>query len=522
MHTIENTNEWNRIEQTIYGNTDNFVRDFNELSSGAYKGESFGTIRREAVAKRVSENAISNPEAFLEHLSKYNTSIAYKLMYKLRTAVDYFGMQSPEAQIEKMLTTALEKQPIAFTEDGTGYFRSDSLGETIDFVMDLNNSQKYIDAVNNDPDHNALYAQVKPNCPEWLAELVSQVYGSDKQTVMNNPMLMDISNIISVAGHENLLKNPQHTNKNSTIVDTQSYANIENYVDKPIAAWLNRGTINIYLDGTDSNGNPYLLIVKPAKEVFSVLNKYAPISLSEKMIANGEYDNSGIIVKDHDEVGAVLFTLDLSNESVKLAKKLKCDTIVTHHPAIYYPIKNLKNDSPLSSPVLLAIKNGINVISMHLNLDVSEGGIDQSLSEGLGAKEVKILSFLTDKHGYGREFSVTSKKFSDYVKEVQKTFNTNKIVAYGKKDSEVNKVASFCGAGSSYAEKEMFKGTLKADTIVTSDMPHHDIKYFIDNGKKIIIIPHYASENYGFKKYYEKCAKELKINTHYFDDKRFF
>ncbi len=258
------------------------------------------------------------------------------------------------------------------------------------------------------------------------------------------------------------------------------------------------------------------------EDVFFVLDKFAPLSLSKKMIENGEYDNSGILIKDHDEVGSVLFTLDLSVESVNKAKRLKCDTIVTHHPAIYYPIKDIKNDSAITKPLLLAVKYNINVISMHLNLDVANDGIDQSLCEGLGAKNYKILSYLDGEHGYGREFDIEDIKFFQYVLKVKKNFNTKKLFAYGKKNDLVKKVASFCGAGSSFMEKELFSGNLNADTIVTSDMPHHDIKYLLDSGKKIIIIPHYASENYGFIKYYEKCAKELKLPVHYFDDKRFW
>ncbi|MBQ0099494.1 MAG: Nif3-like dinuclear metal center hexameric protein [Firmicutes bacterium] len=256
--------------------------------------------------------------------------------------------------------------------------------------------------------------------------------------------------------------------------------------------------------------------------VFSVLDKYAPLSLSKKMIESGEYDNSGILIKDHDEVKGVLFTLDLSILSVKKAKRLKCDTIVTHHPAIYTPLKNLSKDSSLSSPVLFAIKNKINVISMHLNLDVANGGIDQCLCEGLGAKKWKILSYLDEEHGYGREFNIKDIKFYEYLKQIEKEFNTNKLISYGSRRSIVKNVASFCGAGGSYAEKEVLNNTLKADTIITSDLQHHDIKYFIESGKKIIVIPHYVSENYGFKKYYERCAKELKVNSHYFDDKRFW
>jgi len=77
------------------------------------------------------------------------------------------------------------------------------------------------------------------------------------------------------------------------------------------------------------------------KDFFTLLEEYAPLKISHVAIDNGDYDNSGIIVDSHDRVEKVLFTLDLSNLAVKKALELGVDTIVTHHPAIYRPIKNL-------------------------------------------------------------------------------------------------------------------------------------------------------------------------------------
>ena len=52
-------------------------------------------------------------------------------------------------------------------------------------------------------------------------------------------------------------------------------------------------------------------------KLVSVLEKYAPLSISHEVIKNGGYDNSGLIVKSTDTVKKILFTLDLSIESVK-------------------------------------------------------------------------------------------------------------------------------------------------------------------------------------------------------------
>jgi hypothetical protein len=96
-------------------------------------------------------------------------------------------------------------------------------------------------------------------------------------------------------------------------------------------------------------------------ELRVVFDKIAPYEISLKTIANGGYDNSGILVRSTDYAEKILFSLDLSFEVVKKAIRLKVDTIVTHHPAIYSPLKSIECDNAVSGPVLLAIKNRINM-----------------------------------------------------------------------------------------------------------------------------------------------------------------
>ena len=133
---------------------------------------------------------------------------------------------------------------------------------------------------------------------------------------------------------------------------------------------------------------------------FTLLDKIAPLSYSEMQVENGAYDNSGILVKTHDFVNSALFSLDLSAEAVKKAKRLKCDTVVTHHPAIYRPIKTLSVEGE-TAPVAEALLNGLNIISMHLNLDVADGGIDCCLCKGLGGEEGVVDHALHDVAVFG-------------------------------------------------------------------------------------------------------------------------
>lgn len=253
-------------------------------------------------------------------------------------------------------------------------------------------------------------------------------------------------------------------------------------------------------------------------EFMAIIEGVSPLSLSHKMIEKGSYDNSGLLVKSTEKIEKILFSLDLSLEVVNKAIELKCDTIVTHHPAIYQPLKSLSITGE-TAPIVLAIKNQINVISMHLNLDIADDGIDQLLCKGLGGQNIEILDLVDEKNGYGRQADVEKTTLADFVNHIKKNFMSDKIIAYG--DKEVKKIASFCGSGATQAIECLDR--LTADTIVSSDISHHHLKTLIENGKNVVIIPHYVSEQYGFNNFYALLTEKIrgKAQTFYFLDKRF-
>lgn len=258
------------------------------------------------------------------------------------------------------------------------------------------------------------------------------------------------------------------------------------------------------------------------KEFFSVLEKHAPLKLSHELVSRGDYDNSGIIINHHQEIKKVLFSLDLSERVVEKAKRLKCDTVVTHHPAIYTPINRLDCEGDTKA-VTLVIASGLNVISMHLNLDYAEFGIDYFMSKGLGAIKAQTLDELSKTEGYGRVAEIDKKTFRQVRDTAKKTFKTDKILCYGNLNENVEKIASFCGSGGNVALKFLKENKILADLIVTSDAPHHVIKEIVESGKKLMLLTHYSAENYGFKKYFDKISSLTaeNIESFYFEDKRF-
>ena len=255
------------------------------------------------------------------------------------------------------------------------------------------------------------------------------------------------------------------------------------------------------------------------KALYETINALAPFALSREYIEKfGHRDNSGIQLDCGGEITGVLFSLDLSAAAVAEAKKWGANCIVTHHPAIFSPLFSLREEGS-GAQVLACAQAGISVISAHLNLDAAEGGIDESLMHGLGGgKAIAVEDSLTG-GGYGRVYDVEKKSLAAFAEQVRHVFGTHRILTYG--NGTVGRVASFCGAG--FDEGALaFAMANGADTLVSSDVKHHLIAAAVEEGLNLVILTHYAAENYGFIRFAEKIEKLLKgTPCTVFTDERF-
>lgn len=254
--------------------------------------------------------------------------------------------------------------------------------------------------------------------------------------------------------------------------------------------------------------------MKPDK-IAEILNKKIPLAYSKTYCEKFDsYDNSGFLVNAGKETAKILFSLDLSLRTVKKAMETGAGMIVTHHPCIYRPIKSIDADEPIG----LCMANGISVYSMHLNLDVSEDGIDENLAKMLGAEDFTVCEEIEKGVGYGKLFSIKETKLKDFVEKIKKDFHTDRVFVYGDENAKVGNIGSFCGGGYETA----LKYADKADTVVTSDVPHHALLKLVENNKNVVVLTHYACETYPFFKVYESL-KDCFDGTRceFFIDERF-
>ncbi len=258
-------------------------------------------------------------------------------------------------------------------------------------------------------------------------------------------------------------------------------------------------------------------------DVYQIANTLAPKRLSDEYCTTcNAYDNSGVLVDTGEDIRGVLFTLDLSFAAIEKAMKMGANLIITHHPAMYGKINHMRTDADdlTEQKMIKCLRNGISVISMHLNLDCAQNGIDESLAKGISGEEK--LSALAIQHplsegGYGRAYDVPETSLEGLIAGIKKEFQTDRVLVYGDKEKCVRRVASFCGAGADESAV-LFAKREGAQVIVSSDFKHHVLTMAVESGLAVVILTHYASENYGMKKYYEKIRGQLGIPCIYHTD----
>lgn len=249
-------------------------------------------------------------------------------------------------------------------------------------------------------------------------------------------------------------------------------------------------------------------------QILNCFNQFAPLSLSDDAIKNlGYYDNSGLILDCGGDTDCVVCALDLTNEVVDFAIQKGAKLIITHHPAIYRPIKNV------GGTYVKAIKHGISVYSAHLCLDSASGGIDDILASFAGANECEIIQNVNENHGFGRKFSIQPKSAQTVVNSVIAQLSTDKFMFFGDKNTLVSKVATFCGAGLS---EQGIKSASDCQLLISADISHHVLLSALDNGKCVLQLTHYASEVFAMQKFVKDFFEnKLNMNYYFYIDKRF-
>lgn len=132
--------------------------------------------------------------------------------------------------------------------------------------------------------------------------------------------------------------------------------------------------------------------MKPAtvKTVYDWLNEIAPFETAEG------FDNVGLLIGSMNaDVERILVALDATPAVVQEAIDVGAQLIVTHHPLMFGGRKRLLYDDYEGGVIRTIVKNDLNLIASHTNLDLSmEFSGSAALAKRLGLQNLRQSGFV--------------------------------------------------------------------------------------------------------------------------------
>lgn len=217
-------------------------------------------------------------------------------------------------------------------------------------------------------------------------------------------------------------------------------------------------------------------------DIYRFLDGFAPFCTAL------EYDNVGLLVGDSDiSVRNVMLSLDITAPVIQEAAENRVELIISHHPVIFNPLKNLGTNDV---PYLLA-KNGISAICAHTNLDMAQGGVNTCLAERLQLTNLKTLK---EHNGLAEGLIGTLNKQyipSEFAAFVKSALNCGGL-KYVDSDRLIQKVGICSGAG---ADLLCYASAFGADAFVTADTKHHELLEAARLGLMLVDAGHFNTED---------------------------
>ena len=192
-------------------------------------------------------------------------------------------------------------------------------------------------------------------------------------------------------------------------------------------------------------------------ELASYLESIAPAQIAES------WDNVGVLVRCAQEVTGVLCALDITPATVREARAVGCNAIVSHHPVIFRPLKELCQDDV---PALL-VREGVSAVCMHTNLDKAQGGVNDVLAQALGLRDTEPFAGGIGRVGALPE-TMEAAAFAQFVGKALAA-----PVKWADAHGPVRRVAVVSGSGGDFSAEAAAAG---ADCLVTGEAGHQDRK----------------------------------------------
>lgn len=224
-------------------------------------------------------------------------------------------------------------------------------------------------------------------------------------------------------------------------------------------------------------------------EIIECLEEVSPKTFAES------WDNVGLLCgREEREIQTIYIALDATKEVVDAAVDLKADMLLTHHPMIFKPMKQLQGNDFIGERLLTLAENKICYYAMHTNFDVM--GMADAVADELNLQDRKVLSVTFEdeisKEGIGRIGALPqAMNLAECAGYVKKTCSVEHVKVFGDPTGTVIMAAVCPGSGKSCIQDAVKLG---ADVLITGDIDHHEGIDAVAQGLSIIDAGHYGLE----------------------------
>lgn len=239
------------------------------------------------------------------------------------------------------------------------------------------------------------------------------------------------------------------------------------------------------------------------QNILDCLQDIAPFRLAE------HWDNNGLLVgsKKH-QVTSILVGLDPSIKLLEEAIARGCNTVITHHPAIFKPLPAIDLDTPTGYFIQIALANSINIIACHTNLDSAADGVSDALGRKLGVHQMTPIlknGLENENTGMGRFGKLDKPASGDgFLQNILTTLQLQNIQVAGKIPDQIQNVAICGGSGSEFAPKTQAMG---ADIYITSEVKHSTARWAEETSFCIVDGTHYSTEQFAVSLLHDKLSE---------------
>lgn len=229
-------------------------------------------------------------------------------------------------------------------------------------------------------------------------------------------------------------------------------------------------------------------------ELMDRLNKLAPQEYA------CDWDNPGFQVgRGEKQITKILVALDVTDEVVEQALVEQVDMVITHHPLIFKPLKQVNDRNFITRRIVTMLQADLCYAALHTNFDVAPGCMGDLAAARLSMTFEEPLEITGEVDGVpmgvGKVGTLPHPvSLEELAKQVKEAFELPFVTVYGMEQvtEPVSRIAVSPGAGGSVIRYGLEK---QVQVLVTGDIGHHSGIDAAANHMAVIDAGHYGLEH---------------------------